>query len=137
MLSVYHTAWVWCKNVPIITVRSSPTSPTGVEIFADFAVSLKKLNTIMLIHILGVRTLPSNPLPETYQFFIVSGILLIIIGVILVLLPIIANYLPSMERLENLPPILIYVYRSENFYFITSPILILISLILLILYIIK
>jgi len=74
---------------------------------------------------------------ESYQFLTVSGILLIIIGLALVLLPLIANYLPSIEKLEKLPPILIYVYRSENFYFITSPLLILISLILLILYIIK
>ncbi|MCP8315252.1 MAG: hypothetical protein H3Z52_02005 [archaeon] len=78
----------------------------------------------------------SNPMPD-YQFLTISGILLILIGLALVLLPIIANYLPSIEKLEKLPPILIYVYRSENFYFITSPLLILISLILLILYIIK
>jgi len=81
--------------------------------------------------------LPSNPVPEAYQFFTISGILLILIGLALVLLPIIANYLPSIERLEKLLPILIYVYRSENFYFITSPLLILICLILLILYIIR
>ncbi|MCP8315217.1 MAG: hypothetical protein H3Z53_12740 [archaeon] len=77
----------------------------------------------------------SSPTPDAYQFLTISGILLIIIGLALVLLPLIANYLPSIEKLEKLPPILIYVYRSENFYFITSPLLILISLILLILYI--
>jgi len=91
----------------------------------------------MPIDIIEVRTLSSSPVPEAYQFFTISGILLILIGLALVLLPIIANYLPSIERLEKLPPILIYVYRSENFYFITSPLLILISLILLILYIIR
>ena len=84
-----------------------------------------------------MKALPSSSMLESYQFLTVSGILLIIIGLALVLLPIIANYLPSIEKLEKLPPILIYVYRSENFYFITSPLLILISLILLILYIIK
>ncbi|MCP8317625.1 MAG: hypothetical protein H3Z51_12325 [archaeon] len=81
--------------------------------------------------------MPSSPMPEAYQFLTISGILLILIGLALVLLPLIANYLPSIEKLEKLPPILIYVYRSENFYFVTSPLLILISLILLILYIIK
>ncbi|MEM2872863.1 MAG: hypothetical protein QXD82_01695 [Nitrososphaerales archaeon] len=75
--------------------------------------------------------------PEAYQSLTILGILLILIGVILVLLPIIANYLPSLEKLEKLPPILVYVYRSDNFYFVTSPLLILISLILLILYIMK
>gem|GEM_PF-877389 len=81
-----------------------------------------------------VRDLLSNLPPEAYQSLTIMGILLILIGVILVLLPIIANYLPSLEKL---PPILVYVYRSDNFYFVTSPLLILISLILLILYIMK
>lgn len=71
--------------------------------------------------------------PEVYQFLTLSGILFIIIGLVLILLPVIANYLPSIEKLENLPPILIYIYRGDNFYFVTSPLLILISLVLLIL----
>ncbi|MCP8312394.1 MAG: hypothetical protein L6M37_05535 [Candidatus Methylarchaceae archaeon HK02M1] len=75
-----------------------------------------------------------NPSPEAYQFLTISGILLILLGIILVLLPIVIRHLPSIEKL---PPILIYVYRSENFYFVTSPLLILISLIFLILYLIK
>ena len=75
--------------------------------------------------------------PEIYQFLMILGILFIIIGLALVLLPIIADYFSLIEKLEKLPPILIYVYRSDNFYFVTSPLLILISLILLILYMIK
>ncbi|MEM3382865.1 MAG: hypothetical protein QXL52_06165 [Nitrososphaerales archaeon] len=78
-----------------------------------------------------------SPLSEAYQFLMIYGVLFIIIGLTLILLPILANYLPSMEKLENLPPILIYVYRGDNFYFVTSPLLILISLVLLILYIVK
>ncbi|NWG09843.1 MAG: hypothetical protein HXX80_06040 [Nitrososphaerales archaeon] len=79
----------------------------------------------------------TSPSPSDYQFLTYLGILLIMIGLVLVLLPIIANYLPSIERLEKLPPIIIYVYRSGNFYFVTSPILILVSLILLILYLVR
>ncbi len=65
-----------------------------------------------------------------YRPLTLVGILLIASGLILVLLPLIARYLPSLERL---PWIIVWVYRSNGFYFATSPLLIIISFISLLL----
>lgn len=62
------------------------------------------------------------------------GVLLIALGVVLVALPLIARYLPSLEKV---PPILLWVYRSDGFYFVTSPILIIISLASILLWLIR
>lgn len=62
----------------------------------------------------------------SYRPITLLGFLLIFSGVILVALPFIARNLPSIEKL---PWILVWVYRRDNFYFITSPLLIIISLI--------
>jgi hypothetical protein len=53
------------------------------------------------------------------------GLVFILIGAILVLLPTIARNLPSLEKL---PWFILWVYRSDNFYFATSPLLIALSL---------
>ena len=66
-----------------------------------------------------------------YRPFTVLGLLLIVCGFILVALPLIARHLPSMERL---PWILIWVYRRDGFYFVTSPLLIIISIVSLVLH---
>lgn len=55
------------------------------------------------------------------------GIALILIGLALVLLPIIGNYVDFSQ----VPSWLIFVYPSDGFYFATSPILIVFSLIAL------
>ncbi len=55
----------------------------------------------------------------------IFGIILIALGAILLALPILLERLPS---LEDIPWLLIYVYRSDGFTFVTSPILIIISL---------
>jgi len=54
---------------------------------------------------------------------------LIILGVLFVLIPLVEPYV----SLEDIPPWLIYVYRRGNFYFATSPILILISVLVVLL----
>jgi len=59
------------------------------------------------------------------------GLLLILSGVVLVALPFVARHLPSLEKL---PWILVWVYRRDGFYFITSPLLIIISLVSLVLH---
>lgn len=64
--------------------------------------------------------------PEGYHFLTFSGVVLILMGLALVLLPLLARF-ASLEALEKIPPIILYVYRGENFYFVTSPLLILIS----------
>jgi hypothetical protein len=61
-----------------------------------------------------------------YRPFTVLGLALIVLGLILVALPPIIRHLPSLERL---PWILIWVYRSDGFYFATSPLLIIISIV--------
>ncbi len=59
------------------------------------------------------------------------GIALILIGVALVALPMIGKYVD----LSKIPSWIIYVYRSNGFYFVTSPLLILLSLISLTIFI--
>ncbi|MEM2942896.1 MAG: hypothetical protein QXT81_05695 [Candidatus Bathyarchaeia archaeon] len=63
---------------------------------------------------------------EDLHIFTVLGLILIAIGFILVMLPFIARQLPALGKL---PPIVWWTYRTDNFYFATSPILIIISII--------
>ena len=58
--------------------------------------------------------------------FTILGLLLILMGIILVALPLLSQYLPN---LENLPWILIWVYKSDGFIFVTSPILIMVTIV--------
>lgn len=59
-----------------------------------------------------------------YKPFTALGLLLIVSGLVLVLLPVVARHLPSLDRL---PWIIVWVYRRDGFYFVTSPLLIIIS----------
>ncbi len=59
-----------------------------------------------------------------YRSFTTLGLILIFSGLLLVLLPFLARYIPS---LDNVPWILIWVYRRDGFYFATSPLLIILS----------
>ena len=61
-----------------------------------------------------------------YRPFTALGLLLIVSGLVLVLLPFIARHLPSLDRL---PWIIVWVYRRDGFYFVTSPLLIIITLV--------
>lgn len=72
-------------------------------------------------------------LEPSYRPLTLLGVVLIVSGVILVVLPLIARHLPSLERM---PWIIIWVYRSDGFYFITSPLLIVVSIVSLILHLI-
>lgn len=58
------------------------------------------------------------------------GIFLILLGIALVALPTLGKYI----QLEELPSWLIYIYHRGNFYFATSPILILASAIALVVF---
>jgi hypothetical protein len=58
--------------------------------------------------------------------FTVVGVLLILMGVILVALPYVERVFPNIEKV---PWIILWVYRSEGFTFATSPLLIILSLI--------
>lgn len=65
---------------------------------------------------------------STLESVSIAGWIILITGALLVLLPMLAKYLPSAEELEKVPPILLYAYRKDGFTFVTSPILIIISL---------
>ena len=54
------------------------------------------------------------------------GILCMILGVLLFIAPILLEQLPS---LRNLPWILLYIYRRDGFVFVTSPLLLIISVV--------
>lgn len=56
------------------------------------------------------------------------GVALMLIGIAFVLLPVIGRYVD----LSSIPSWLIYVYRSDGFYFVTSPLLIAISIVAII-----
>ena len=63
---------------------------------------------------------------DDYSPFTSMGWVLILVGVLLVVLPYISRIIPDAERL---PWFILFVYRRDGFYFATSPLLILISLI--------
>lgn len=64
------------------------------------------------------------------QPFTWVGVILIVLGIILVALPLLGKYVSDLERL---PWILVWIYRRNGFYFATSPLLIIISIIAIIL----
>jgi len=70
--------------------------------------------------------------PKMFPFLQVLGIMLMVLGALLFIAPIILEKMPS---LESVPWIILYVYRSDGFVFVTSPILIIISIISLLLWI--
>ena len=65
-----------------------------------------------------------------YRSLTTLGVILIASGIVLVALPILARYVPS---LDNLPWFILWVYRKNGFYFATSPLLIIVSLVSLLL----
>jgi len=69
-----------------------------------------------------------------YQAFVIPGLILIVIGVIFLAVPLLARFVPSVEKL---PPIILWVYRSDGFYFATSPILLVISIVSIALYLLR
>jgi hypothetical protein len=60
--------------------------------------------------------------------FTLLGLFLIVIGAVLLAVPYILKHLPTLERLEQVPWILLYVYRKDDFYFMTSPILLILGM---------
>jgi hypothetical protein len=61
------------------------------------------------------------------------GVAFILIGVALIILPVIGKYLD----LSRIPPWLIYIYRGNGFYFVTSPLLLVLSIVFLLLYFLR
>ena len=71
-------------------------------------------------------------MPEEYEVSTVLGLLLILLGFILIMIPFVSRFFPSLEKI---PPIIWWTYRSDHFYFATSPILIIISIVSLIFFV--
>ena len=69
-----------------------------------------------------------DALEPSYQNFTTLGFILIVSGLILVLLPFLSRFLPS---LDHVPWFIIWVYRRDGFTFVTSPLLIILSLLTL------
>jgi hypothetical protein len=63
--------------------------------------------------------------PKMFPFLQVLGIVLMVLGALLFIVPLVLEKMPS---LESVPWILLYVYRRDGFVFVTSPILIIISI---------
>ena len=63
---------------------------------------------------------------SSYRPFTLLGVIFIVCGIVLIALPFIARYFPSLDRI---PWFIIWVYRSDGFVFVTSPLLIIISII--------
>ena len=62
---------------------------------------------------------------DEYTPFQSMGWILILLGIIFVALPYIARVVPNIDRI---PWWILWVYRSDGFYFATSPLLIFISI---------
>jgi len=71
---------------------------------------------------------------DPYRPFTTMGTLLILVGILLVALPVLARHLPNIEEI---PWFILWVYRSDGFTFATSPLLIFITLLSIILNIIR
>ena len=71
---------------------------------------------------------------DEYTPFQSMGWILILLGIIFVAMPYIARFVPDLDRI---PWWILWVYRSDGFYFATSPILIFISIISIILNMIR
>ena len=67
-----------------------------------------------------------------YPAYTVIGVLLIALGIVALLIPLILE--SGGKILDAIPPIILYVYRRDGFTFVTSPILIIASILLFILH---
>ncbi|MDY6931979.1 MAG: hypothetical protein SVJ22_08720 [Halobacteriota archaeon] len=56
--------------------------------------------------------------------FTIFGVILMVVGAILFLVPVLSRFIPT-----SIHPLIIYTYQGDGFYFVTSPILIIISLV--------
>jgi hypothetical protein len=63
---------------------------------------------------------------DVYKPYSVIGWFLIILGIIFVTIPYLTRVIPNFERV---PWFIIYVYKKDGFFFATSPLLILLSIV--------
>ena len=72
-----------------------------------------------------MNTYPSSSPSSDWAFYLI-GILLLSLGVAFILIPLVGRSLLSNMKI---PWFILYVYNKGGFYFVTSPLLIIISLI--------
>jgi len=65
-----------------------------------------------------------------YAVFTIIGLVLVALGILSLLMPIVLES-DVLQWLSRIPPIFLYVYRRNSFVFVTSPVLIVASLVLL------
>jgi len=71
---------------------------------------------------------------DSYNPFASIGWLLMLLGLILVALPYLTRMVPALDKV---PWWIIWVYKRDGFYFATSPLLILLSLLSIVLNILR
>jgi hypothetical protein len=71
-----------------------------------------------------------KPLVSNYAVYTIIGLVLVALGLLTLLIP---TMLESgiLQLLNRIPPIFLYVYRRDSFVFVTSPILIVVSVLFL------
>jgi len=65
-----------------------------------------------------------------YAVFTIIGLVLVALGILSLLMPIVLES-DVLQWLSRIPPIFLYVYRRNGFVFVTSPVLIVVSLVFL------
>lgn len=65
-----------------------------------------------------------------YAVFTIIGLVLVALGILSLLMPIVLES-DVLQWLNRIPPIFLYVYRRNGFVFVTSPVLIVVSLVFL------
>jgi hypothetical protein len=71
---------------------------------------------------------------NNFSFYLI-GIILILLGIAFLLIPLLAS--SGALKNVNIPPIILYVYNHDGFYFATSPILIIVSLISILIFLLR
>ena len=78
------------------------------------------LKFYIYLNVLGVMVMDLEMFPLQ-----ILGIMLMVLGALLFVVPLVLERMPS---LESVPWILLYIFRRDGFVFVTSPILIIISI---------
>ena len=63
---------------------------------------------------------------DAYKPFSVMGWFLVLIGILFIIFPYLIKIMPDIEKL---PWFIVFIYKLDGFYFVTSPILIILSIV--------
>jgi len=65
---------------------------------------------------------------------IILGVFFLTLGIAFLVIPLLSRAIPPDTRIPNL---FVYIYHKDNFYFVTSPLMILISFLSLLIFILR